>query len=625
MLIQERGSLAPVIFKTASDVLGWQPSSVNPLMVSSVPVAKRIAQPQLRFLAGLDNGQWSYWPEFDRSPQGGPRGNVYNFPFWQYVDDMYYYMHNLAAVPPVVWTNAAHRNGVRMFAAVTADFDPTPCVGGREFDKLFVDPPKAADQLFKIVNAYRFDGWMFDVENCATASPNLLATMKLLRAMRLWNGAQVEVGYYEGGGYAIDAPTLPFFQAGSFFQSDYSSASDPTNYPEQTYQLLLQKGFADQRFNTYWSVYTNNYSQTASGPGYLYNGCAWLDVKGFFDRIGMVRMNPPASSFYQSIGIYAPDWTMYGGVSENKQCQLPKRDVFQRTERLLWVGKAIGENGQPVTSSPCVADFITPRSVISTPPFLTRFNTGQGSFYNVSGKRVANKEWNYLSGQDLLPTWMSQLAPGDPGIVADYTYDDAYDGGSGLAFKGVLAAGNTVEYQLYLTQIALTNAAQAVFRYKRGASALLPYLRIVYSNNTSEVVSAGAVPDWQRVTQTLSPPPNGVIVELRVGFRNSSPNAAPVDIVMGELGVLWAGGVPPANIIDVTATPDKLLIWQQPGGLFTPGYYNVYAPTASGPAFMGRTILTSYDLTAPLFPIEGINGNVYKIQPVSSTGQASPI
>jgi hypothetical protein len=42
-----------------------------------------------------------------------------NFPYWQFVDTMYYYVHQLAAaIPPVVWTNAAHRNGVKMCIAV---------------------------------------------------------------------------------------------------------------------------------------------------------------------------------------------------------------------------------------------------------------------------------------------------------------------------------------------------------------------------------------------------------------------------------------------------------------------------------------------------------------------------
>lgn len=624
MLIEERGSLAPVIFETAADILGWQPSSVNPLMVSSVPRPERIAKPQLRFLAGLDNGQWSYWSEFDRNPQGGPRGNVYNFPFWQYVDDIYYYMHNLAAVPPVVWTNAAHRNGVRMFAAVTADFGSRPCEGGEEFDRLFVDPGKAADQLFKIVNAYRFDGWMFDVENCATAGANLLTTMKLLRAMRLWNGQLVEVGYYEGGGYALNNQSVKFFQAGSFFQSDYPYASDETNYPEQSYQVLGTNGVAGARFDTYWSVYTNRYSKTSDGPGFLSNGCAWLDIKAFFNEIGLVKTTLPGVNFYQSIGIYAPDWTMYGGVAENKACKLPARDLFQRTEALLWVGKAFDENGKPVTSSPCVADYIEPRSVISTAPFLTRFNTGQGSFFNVFSRPVATREWNYLSGQDLLPTSLSQAAPGDPGVSADYTYDDAFDGGSALAFKGMLSAGKTVEYPLYLTSLTLITQANVVFRYKRASASLLPYLRILYADNTSEVVSATVVPDWQRVAQRLSGPVNSVITGIRVGFTNGSPSAAPVNVLMGELGILWAGISPPAGIIKVTPDTDNVLRWQQPTTQVT-WYYNVYAPTGNGLAFIGRTIIPSYDLTAPLFTVSGINGNVYLIQPVNSVGDAPPL
>jgi endo-beta-N-acetylglucosaminidase D len=107
----------------------------------------------VRLLVGLDNGPWTYWSEFDANPQGGHRGNVYNFYYWQYVDAMYYYVHALAGTPPSMWIDAAHRDGVKMYSAVTCD-----CAGCPEqFNELPEQPDAAAQQLYLIAKTYGFD------------------------------------------------------------------------------------------------------------------------------------------------------------------------------------------------------------------------------------------------------------------------------------------------------------------------------------------------------------------------------------------------------------------------------------------------------------------------------------
>jgi endo-beta-N-acetylglucosaminidase D len=316
-MVHGPNSLAPVYFSTAAEIFQWQPSSANPLMVATVPLAARIVTNEVRMLVGLDNGPWAYWSEFDANPQGGHRGNVYNFQYWQYVDAMYYYVHTLAAVPPVMWINAAHRNGVKVFSAVTADYEG----GGNQFNALFSSPDIAAQQLYRLAATYGFDGWMVDVENGAVPNDNVRQAMQLLKTMLLPNGQIIEVGYYEAGHYTINDQTYPFLEAGTFFQSDYTAAQ---GLPVHTYTYLSQLGQAAARFATYWTVYV--YSYPGDDHNGLYNGYAWLDVKGFFAQLGQAlnaRGNP---QYYQSLGIYAPDWTMYGGLSSTS-APLPSRDL----------------------------------------------------------------------------------------------------------------------------------------------------------------------------------------------------------------------------------------------------------------------------------------------------------
>ncbi|HUQ72914.1 MAG TPA: hypothetical protein VM165_25520, partial [Planctomycetaceae bacterium] len=554
----------------------------------------------------------------DRGPQGGYSSNVYNFPFWQYIDEIYYYMHNLTAVPPVVWTNAAHRNGVPMYAAVTADFTG----GGDEFNKLFQDPVKAAQQLFNIANTYRFDGWMFDVENGAIRGPNLLKAMQLLRAQRLsWNNQLVGVGYYEAQVLSIDKDTLPFFQAGSFFQSDYTSWTG-TSAPKDTYEFLGQNGLAGARYGTYWSVYTNDYSRENPVTGALFNGARYLDVRGLFSQLAKAKMPSPSTDYYQSISIFAPDWTMYGGIHESK-VPMPDRAAFQRIERLFWTGKAVGPDGKPVISNPCVADFIPPRTTLMAPPFVTRFNTGQGWCFVVNGERWAISDWNYLSTQDLLPTSLAPAGAPPPPVVADYSYDDPYDGGSALSFVGTVPIQGC-DFPLYVAKMSLPAGYQAQFTYKArspSSPTRLPHLRIVYSNQTSVTVQPTTGTDWTRVSQPLPPTPANVyITEIHIGFSTVG-FASAIDALVGEIAIVPTNSTPPPQMPPITPT-DGVLTWVPPPAVQV-WYYNVYGRTIDGPALMGRTVVPSYDLSQALFPNLQV-GNQYEIQTVNTMGQASP-
>ncbi|GER44852.1 cytosolic endo-beta-N-acetylglucosaminidase [Striga asiatica] len=50
----------------------------------------------------------------DRFVQGGANAEAYAIWHWYLIDVFIYFSHNLVTLPPPSWTNAAHRNGVKV-------------------------------------------------------------------------------------------------------------------------------------------------------------------------------------------------------------------------------------------------------------------------------------------------------------------------------------------------------------------------------------------------------------------------------------------------------------------------------------------------------------------------------
>ena len=223
---------------------------VRPFDRASVPIAPRVTPPGPRMLAGLDNGPWAYWSDFDLNAQGSSRtGNVYNFSRWQYVDSLYYYAHRLLAVPPTVWVNAAHRNGVSVLGIMTGD-----CTGcGEEMNELFrKSGPAAVDRLYRLAATYGFDGWLIDVEGEAEYSPQLLAAMKSLRGRKLPDGRPVQVLTYEAFRTSLESELLEPFKAAGEWQADYDHGA-ASGSPKETYGSSLKKIWSESRYGTYWA------------------------------------------------------------------------------------------------------------------------------------------------------------------------------------------------------------------------------------------------------------------------------------------------------------------------------------------------------------------------------------
>ncbi|KAF9356197.1 hypothetical protein BGX34_010040, partial [Mortierella sp. NVP85] len=116
----------------------------------------------------------------DSSSQGNDYSTVYNIQYWNYIDIFIYFSHHRITIPPAVWTNAAHRNGVRCLGNIITEH----LEGMLETDEMVSGPGQAlvdevgndivnrewfsrtyADKLVDMAVYYKFDGWFINIES----------------------------------------------------------------------------------------------------------------------------------------------------------------------------------------------------------------------------------------------------------------------------------------------------------------------------------------------------------------------------------------------------------------------------------------------------------------------------
>lgn len=150
-----------------------------------------------------------------------------------------------------------------------------------------------------------------------------------------------------------------------------------------------------------------------------------------------------------------------------------------------------------------MSTMVSARSVLnwdlSTEPFYTFFNMGNGEFFNWKGERLNNIEWYSLGIQDYLPTWRWWFAPtilggrentlsaSDVKLNAEITWEDAYVGGSCLKVSGT---NSGTEYlHLFKSDFATVARDKIVLKYKllggKGKVSLIAYGATNATNNSN--------------------------------------------------------------------------------------------------------------------------------------------
>ncbi|KAM4691870.1 cytosolic endo-beta-N-acetylglucosaminidase [Rhinophrynus dorsalis] len=163
----DRDTTEPISFflSNLEELLSWKPTNHDVYNTAMNPLAKRYPpikhkRPKTLVCHDLMGGYLE-----DRFIQGSGAEHPYVFYHWQHIDIFVYFSHRMLTVPPVCWTNAAHKHGVCILGTFITEWDEgaMTCesfLGGEESSFRTV-----ADQMVRLAEFYQFDGWLINIEN----------------------------------------------------------------------------------------------------------------------------------------------------------------------------------------------------------------------------------------------------------------------------------------------------------------------------------------------------------------------------------------------------------------------------------------------------------------------------
>ncbi|XP_043441671.1 cytosolic endo-beta-N-acetylglucosaminidase isoform X3 [Prionailurus bengalensis] len=311
-----------------------------------------------------------------------------------YLDDN----HHLVTIPPVGWTNAAHRHGVCVLGTFIAEWKE----GGRLCEAFLAGDEHSyqavADQLVLIAQFFRFDGWLINIESSLSlaAVGNVPPFLRYLSTqlcrqvpggLVLWYDSVVSSGQVKWQNELNEQNRIFFDSCHGFF----------TNYnwrEEHLDRMVAQAG--GRRADVYVGVDVFARGNVVGGQFDTHKSLELIRKHGF------------------SAALFAPGWVY--------EC-LEKRDFFQNQDK-FW-----GLLGR----------YLPPHSICSL-PFVTSFCLGMGTRRVCYGQEEAVGPWYHPSAQEIQPLFAEHRPEGDgQGWVRTHCcLEDAWNGGSSLLIHGVI-------------------------------------------------------------------------------------------------------------------------------------------------------------------------------------------
>ena len=395
------------------------------------------------------------------------------FSMWSYVD-----IYGNWTAPMIrmagAFTDICHKNGVRTstLASVPWASTVTATDGGHgQTMKAMIDG--GADKLLKFLRYYGIDGIGYNSE-FSIGSGLSADGLKTLLSQCFAKREAAKWPYFTNAWYSL------MTSGGTVGGGDALSSSN------QDWFHWNGNPTSDAYFMNYnWGASGLSTSQSTAKS---FAGRSSYDVYGGMDFQGRSVADWVALKNAEiSVGIWgAHNMNMiFEGRGELGSSPLTKQKTYQLISENVFTGSTynpvndlkiqnILRHSTTATDFHGFSKFITARSVLASDdlaaePFVTYFNLGNGTFFNVKGETTFKNEWYNIGMQDYLPTWrwwftanfMGRDVTDVPskGLKAEFTWV----GGSCLSI-----AGQTDREYLHLfkTQYSLKSGDVLTIRYK---------------------------------------------------------------------------------------------------------------------------------------------------------------
>ena len=479
--------------------------------------------------------------------QGYDHAGEYTFGYWQYLDYIVMWGgsagEGLILAPNSTYINAAHRNGVKILGNIF--FPPTVYGGQLQWvnDMLQQDGSGnfiVADKLIQMASYYGFDGFFINQETTGGTSATGAKMIQFMKYFQAHKPAGMEIMWYDA-----------MIPSGSI---SYQNALNITDAPMFDSGGVVSNSIF-LNYNWTSTGLTNSATKATSLGRSPYDVYAGIDVSGsgYGTSVNWTSIFPTTSTPKVSVGLFNPNWT-YSSSSDKNNIPL-----FYQREEQFWLGAGGSPCNIPAGGWPGFAKYYDEKSVINSWPFITRFNTGEGTAgFWVGGSLLSDKQWNNLSAQDVLPTWRWIATSTGTPLSVGLDFTTAYNGGNSIVVSGTLNSSNTTLVKLYSTSLAVTAASTMSITYKTGATgASNMQVALAFADapdtyvfiNTDNTDSAG----WQITTSPLSAYDGRTISSIGLNFLSTTAISS-YKLNVGEIAMLNGTSTAPAAPTNMSIT-----------------------------------------------------------------------
>lgn len=469
-------------YLTFSELNSWTSTgtTANSANVSSVPLKVRDKSlpaqlnPNLSFNMKIDwatdsMDRWNnYLGEITKF-------NTYNFTNWAYIDKFTWFSNasNGVFIPPRAVIEAAHKNGVKILGTIFID-------NNTNYSTFITNSSgnyTAAGKLLAIAKYYGFDGYIFNME-ASTTSTNATHIKNLMKQIQTLNvpantqyyNPNLDISWYDA-----------LWPTGTLSYQNQLNANNSAFFNDTT---VVSNSFFTNYAWTSTGVNTSvtTASNLSRSPFDVYMGVDGFDRSGYTTNVanGYIRNKNFMDSFFTtaysvpkiSVALYALANLAYQDMTATGSNQFiydpAQWSNYYDSENRFFSGTDLNATTADASGNfKGIGYYVPARTVITSLPFKTSFNIGQGRVWSVNGTQTT-RDWSDMSKQDILPTWQWAVTGGGS-VVPRMDPTMAYNGGSSIKLSGSLNNNNNI-IKLYLTKLMLTNKSKFDLTYKAGTS-----------------------------------------------------------------------------------------------------------------------------------------------------------
>lgn len=434
-----------------NELLEWTPESDPDAVYNkgTIPLAQREVGLKVNNHATVKNQVMALSTMYKHTSgapsQGDDEFDVYTFSYWQYIDKLIMWGGSAGegtiVAPSSDTINGAHKNGVEVYGTV---FFPPGVYGGKvEWIKEFLVKNEegefpVADKLIEVAEYYGFEGWFLNQETGGTSkedAENMQAFIKYCNQVDpsfkiIWYDSMTKDGYV-------------WWQDELNQNNGYFMKDEEGNKVSDS--IFLDFGWGESKM-----VSSHNYAKGIDVDPYMvFSGIEMGSRRGVPDwyiKSSLDAIHGNGDEPRTSLGIFCQ--------SESYKTSDTDYDQFMEREDRFWSGDYVNPS-KTGGDWPGIAHYFAAKTAITSYPFVTNFNMGNGHQFFVEGEVKNPNPWHNRSLQDILPTWRwLRESEGQP-LEVGFDYEDAYTGGSSLKISGNLNKENTTHVKLYKTHLPI--------------------------------------------------------------------------------------------------------------------------------------------------------------------------